>query len=121
MHWNSGSAIYLLKVAVAISFLSHGRWNLSNAGLQWWKESCRFPLWFRPYIGALEILIAIFLFIPVLDFYAAILGAGLMVGAIVETYRNGYSAKNHGFELGLTYLLILLYVAVACRPILASS
>ena len=118
MLWNSITAIYLLKAAVAISFLSHGRWNLSDAGLQWWKESCRFPLWFRPYVGALEVLIAIFLFIPGFDFYVAIAGAGLMVGAILETYRNGYSAKNHGFELGLTYLLILVYLVCVVRPVL---
>lgn len=69
--------------------------------------------WGRIGIGVLELIASILILIPVTTLYGALLGAGLMAGAIFfHLTRLGISVQNDGGQL-FAYAVIVLFSSIA--------
>jgi uncharacterized membrane protein YphA (DoxX/SURF4 family) len=98
-----------LKLILALAFVYHGVFNLSEEGRVFWSEGAQlvYPSYLRWPVGIGEIAAAVLLFWSVTE-RVAIVGLGLiMVGAVINNFPMGFSYKNLGIEVPLTYLVIL--------------
>jgi putative oxidoreductase len=76
-------ALWLLKILVALAFLTAGGAKLAGAPIMVAVfAKIGFGQWFRILTGVLEVAGAIALFVPRASFYGAVLLAVVMVGAI---------------------------------------
>ena len=98
--------IFFLRLALFISFIYHGLWNLSSAGAEWWKMDSGLPFSLRYGVGGLELLIALFLFLDRNLRFSGLATMLLMFGAVIEHLKFGFSFKQNGFETPLVYFFL---------------
>lgn len=97
----------IIDATLQVPFIYHGQWNLTEGG-SWWLMNFPSMDWGRYFIGGIEILISLALFINHLRKVALLLAATIMIGAVYLHLDSGYSFKTNGFETPLAYLLLSL-------------
>jgi uncharacterized membrane protein YphA (DoxX/SURF4 family) len=99
----------LLKITLALAFVYHGVFNLSEEGRRFWSEGAQlvYPAFLRWPVGLVEIAAAALLFWARAERFAIWFLGLIMVGAIINNFPMGYSYKHLGIEVPLTYLVIL--------------
>jgi uncharacterized membrane protein YphA (DoxX/SURF4 family) len=85
-------------------------------GELWWAKQTTYPEFMRLPVGILEIICALTLFKRSLVSYTCFILMGIMIGAIISHLPNGYSYKNMGIEVALTYFLLSSWLFVRYLP-----
>jgi uncharacterized membrane protein YphA (DoxX/SURF4 family) len=105
--------IWLFRSVLAFAFVYHGIWNLGDVGAEFWAQpNMLFPGWFRWPVGVVECVAGLLLLHPRADRAASFVLLGVMVGAILSNFHQGYSYKNLGVEVPIAYAVMLLAIGM---------
>ncbi len=99
-----------LSLSIPIGYL--GVWNLSSEGMRWWRTETILQTWLAYPIGILAIGCSLALLFKIQIRIASTIIVALMVGAILEQLKYGFSARHGGYEAHLVYGLVALSMAL---------
>lgn len=112
----------LIYTPLIVAMTYHGIWNMTQQGETWWINNLELlPLYLRYITGSAEILIVIGLLIKPTRQISCLLGAMIMIGAVIIQLPNGYSYKYEGFEPAFVYACLFIYCFVNERKLLKEN
>ena len=106
----------MLHAALAIPITYHAMWNLSAAGARWWLHDSGLPTGLRFVVGIAELAAVVAIALGPLRRVAALTLSLLLLGAIPQHWRLGYSFKGGGWEPVLAYAMVALSIAMRSSP-----